>query len=1059
MQLPIFPPQALDSSVITTVWLGLCVVAFFNLRFGTTMAGLVVPGYLVPMLLVKPIAAVVILGEALATYALVRLFADRLMRAADGTELFGRDRYFGILLMSVLVRVAGDVWILPEIGMWLGSHGIAFDWRSNLHSFGLVIVALTANQFWNGGVRRGLAYFFLYVATTWLITRYVLVPFTNFDVSSLHFVYEDLAMDILSSPKAYMIILATAFFASRLNLNFGWDFSGIMVPALIALLWYDPWRLLSTLVETIIVYALGRRVLQLAVFRRLNMEGARLLLLFATVAYVYKLAIGFALGAIAPQHNPTDFFAFGYLISTLLAVKMHGKQLTWQLGTTTLSASIAGLLIANIVGFALSGQWGDAVRTPQTPIATDPHTNPAANSAIADIAANIAADQGTMPARVAELERELFRLQAPGPDSAKLQDAAGLIEGLQTLLRYRDTGDEGLLTSARSTLQRDGYALERVGDWVLAIDRQPGRHSGLYALNLTPRTGIFVSVPAPLDEPGTMAAAAWLADSGDHALIAVAGMRLNRLQDGRSNPLENIRLPFARTHALADEAVLMVRGMRQRSNSGSAQLWIQGALPSGLSPAWLGAEVGRLQPQWGRRGRDNVLRETSAVPFAELLLDSAARLRLLARGQRRTAYRSIDGIQPIEGFLFEWLIERKHALAPIGSERVTVPDLGDLLYAQQEVIGPALDIARRWNPRHPDNESLRAIAASASGLGFESILYRQRDTGDTHLILSEPTLGESGPGARYWGTYVFRMGAAADLVIEVPRPVEELQSLEYGTSLYSQQRARALLIAGAHAAARSDGRADVLRKGNRLTMFNAVHQAMLLETHGTWFLQLRGRAHTGTAPGVTVAFAGQPPAATERDRALALLGSLRRVGTTVEMSGSSAQTSGPFQATDPQADATRLLSRHRFMTLWVAPTLRHAFRTPLANDPDGPLFADLRIATRTQPIADLLADWPDATPPPDEVLALTDAFVANRDPSPLIDLRGRGWTLRRLIDPATGDGVLELRNGARLALRNLDPDAKGVRRVEAAGEASGRQALAERFMLERHAWLLPSAGR
>ncbi len=1053
MQLPIFPPQALDSSVITTVWLGLCVVAFFNLRFGTTMAGLVVPGYLVPMLIVKPIAAVVILGEALATYALVRLFADRLMRAADGTELFGRDRYFGILLMSVLVRVAGDVWILPEIGMWLGTQGIAFDWRSNLHSFGLVIVALTANQFWNGGVRRGLAYFFLYVATTWLITRWVLVPFTNFDISSLHFVYENLATDILSSPKAYMIILATAFFASRLNLNFGWDFSGIMVPALLALLWYDPWRLFSTLVETVIVYALGRQVLQLAVFRRLNMEGARLLLLFATVAYVYKLAIGFALGAIAPQYKPMDFFAFGYLISTLLAVKMHSKQMTWQLGATTLSASIAGLLIANIVGFALSalsGPWGDA---PRTPIATDT----AADSTSADIAANIAATQETMPARVAALERELFRLQASGPDNARLKDAAGLIEGLQTLLHYRDTGEEGLLASARSRLQRDGYALERVGDWVLLIDRQTGRDSGLYALNLSPRTGIFVSVPAPLDEPGTMAAAAWLADSGDHALLAVAGMRLNRLQDGRSNPLENIRLPFARTHALAEEGVLMVRGMRQRS--GSAQLWIQGALPAGLSPAWLDAEVGRLMPQWGRRDRDNVLRDTSAVPFAELLLDSAARLRLLARGQRHTAYRSIDGIQPIEGFLFEWLIERKDALAPIGSERAAVPDLGDLLYAQQEVILPTLDIARRWNPRQPDDESLRAIAASASGLGFESILYRQRDTGDTHLILSELTLGESGPGARYWGTYVFRMGAAADLAIEVPRPVEELQSLEYGTSLYSQLRARALLIAGAHAAARSDGRADVLRQGNRLTMFNTVHQAMLLETQGIWFLQLRGRAHADTAPGVTVAFAGQPPAGAERDRALALLGSLRRARVTVEISGSSAQSSGPLQAIDPQADATRRLSRHRFMTLWVAPGLRRAFSTPIANDPDVSLFADLRIATRTQPIADLLADWTGATPPPDDVRALTDAFVANRDPSPLIDLRGRGWTLRRLIDPTTGDSVLELRNGARLALRNLDPDAKGVRRLEAAGEASGRQALAERFMLERQAWLLPSDGR
>jgi Capsule biosynthesis CapC len=228
MQLPIFPPHALDSSVITTVWVGLCVIAFLNLRFGTTMAGLVVPGYLVPMLLVKPMAAVVILGEALVTYTLVRLVADLWMRACGANELFGRDRYFAILLMSVLVRVAGDQWCLPLLGEWLQAHGVRLDWRTNLHSFGLVIVALTANQFWNGGVRRGLASFGLYVGLTWLLVRWVLVPFTNFDISGLNFVYEDLAANILDSPKAYMIILASALFASRLNLNFGWDFSGIM---------------------------------------------------------------------------------------------------------------------------------------------------------------------------------------------------------------------------------------------------------------------------------------------------------------------------------------------------------------------------------------------------------------------------------------------------------------------------------------------------------------------------------------------------------------------------------------------------------------------------------------------------------------------------------------------------------------------------------------------------------------------------------------------------------------------------------------------------------------
>lgn len=1038
MQLPIFPPQALDSSVITTVWLGLSVIAFFNLRFGTTMAGLVVPGYLVPMLIVKPAAAVVILAEAVATYALVRLVADLSMRAAGATELFGRDRYFAILLMSVLVRVAGDVWLLPELGQWLAGQGFVFDWRGNLHSFGLVIVALTANQFWNGGLRRGLGYFALYVGVTWFITRFVLVPFTNFDITSLHFVYEDMAADILASPKAYMIILATAFFSSRLNLNFGWDFSGIMVPALIALLWYEPWRLGTTLMETVLVYVLGRVVLRWPVFRRLNMEGARLLLLFATVAYAYKLAIGFALGALAPQYRPTDFFAFGYLISTLLAVKMYGKQLTWQLGANTLSASLFGLVAANVLGFLLT-----------TPVQTPAPSRHAVEAGVAD--------RTSLPVRVAELRRELFQLQNRDPDNTRILDATGLMRGLEALLRYRDADRHGKdaaarLDAARTLLNASGYSLESVGSWLLVVDRDSARRSGMYAVNLAPRTGMLVSVPAPLDEPGTMAAAARLAESGGHAMLAVAGMRMDRLAGRRSDPLRNIRLPFARMHALAEEGVLLVRGMQEGRDRGGVQLWVRGALPAGLAPAWMTQELGPVAPRWDRRDHDNALREASTVPFVELLLDGEARLRLLARGQRQPAFRSVDGLQPIDGFLFEWLIRRKAALAAVGSERPAVPALGDLLYVQQEVIQPALEAATRWRGDPGDADGLRAIAASAASVGFETLVYRQQDTGETHLILTE-----SGAQARYWGTYVFRMGQAEALAVEIPRPVEESHSFEYGTSLYAQLRARALLVSGAHARARADGQADVLAEGNRLTMYNAIHQALLLQTRQHWFLQVRGRTAATDAPQVTVAFAGPPPGVEEQARARQLLGSLRRARAGVEIAGERPGSSGPFRPVDPQADATRRLTRHRFVALWVTPGLRSAYRSPIAGDPDAALFADLSIPTRTAPVAEAIAAWGEASPPPAEIRMLADRFATHRDPSFLIDLRARGWALQRWVDPTTGESLLELRRDASRALRSLDPDANGEVRVAPGRHAAALRADAAGFMLERSAWLLPDA--
>ena len=59
-QLPIFPDDSVAVTVTTSIWVGVCVVAFFNMRFGWNLSGLVVPGYLVPLIMVKPETAAII---------------------------------------------------------------------------------------------------------------------------------------------------------------------------------------------------------------------------------------------------------------------------------------------------------------------------------------------------------------------------------------------------------------------------------------------------------------------------------------------------------------------------------------------------------------------------------------------------------------------------------------------------------------------------------------------------------------------------------------------------------------------------------------------------------------------------------------------------------------------------------------------------------------------------------------------------------------------------------------------------------------------------------------
>jgi len=52
------------------------------------------------------------------------------------------------------------------------------------------------------------------------------MEYTNFTISNLSYVYEDIAASMLASPKAYIILITTSFVASRMNLLYGWEFSG-----------------------------------------------------------------------------------------------------------------------------------------------------------------------------------------------------------------------------------------------------------------------------------------------------------------------------------------------------------------------------------------------------------------------------------------------------------------------------------------------------------------------------------------------------------------------------------------------------------------------------------------------------------------------------------------------------------------------------------------------------------------------------------------------------------------------------------------------------------------
>ena len=113
--LPIFPSDSAAITVSATVWVGVVVAVVCNLRLGWSLSALVVPGYLVPLLISRPATAMVVFLEAVVTYLLARLISDGLNRTAYWSSFFGRDRFFVIVVVSVIVRATFDGWLLSLI--------------------------------------------------------------------------------------------------------------------------------------------------------------------------------------------------------------------------------------------------------------------------------------------------------------------------------------------------------------------------------------------------------------------------------------------------------------------------------------------------------------------------------------------------------------------------------------------------------------------------------------------------------------------------------------------------------------------------------------------------------------------------------------------------------------------------------------------------------------------------------------------------------------------------------------------------------------------------------
>ncbi len=974
-------------------------------------------------------------------------------------------------MTSVLVRAVFDTLFFPALGEFLNQWlQISFDYQNNLHSFGLIVVALIANQFWKPGLVRGAVPLVVTVGLTFLLVRFGLMEFTNFSIGNLAYMYEDLAVSMLASPKAYIILLTTAYVASRMNLLYGWDFSGILIPALLALQWHEPLKIVVTVGESLIILVIASLVLRLPLFRGMTMEGGRKLLLFFNIGFIWKILLGHLLPEFFLVHKISDFYGFGYLLTTLLAMKMHDKDIVARMTRATLQTSLTSLVWASVFGFLLTF-------VPNVLVQQEVKTMTVAGSAL--------------PVREMDsaeaLQAEKLKMYSSGrtpfvPPTVRDLEVFSLgLKNIQSYLRKRDAAS---LEQASALFRSLGFSTVRLqGGEVLVSEGSLRRGWGSYLFNPSAESRLAVEIPAPLDEQGIMEAGAGVFHSLSATAMAVAGASRYALPGGGADPLmadTSFMASFQRI--FGGDGIVQVRGLTAglvRRLTGErvvpgfleesgvvSSLWITGGLSSELPLSELGRVIGEFDIRWKKPPVGNLLRDRSEGGMAELFLDrnGVRSLRFRPEFVGRGAPLKQEG-RSIVGYLQDWLLTGKGRIAPRGSGEYRVPSTEELLYLDREVVTPLLEVAGReytdgaWT--RAGKEELDLLSAAAGVVGYGVTRYRHRASGRNFLILAE--LDDTEP-RRSWGTYVFRLGPADPLVLQVPRPLSEVNVFEYGVSLFERTSARALLIGGAHPLAVDDGSADLLSFENRANVFNLVAQVLLRESRKGPVRMLQCRAyglHPGRpVPEGDVIFSLLEGVGAESDMGAAyarVIELLHGDGLRVEFADGSVATSGYAAGGIPQSLSVSLAEDGDFAVMWLSPKARMAYRQQAENAARQSLFAAMGIPTEEGDLAELLLRAPLGRTGelPREIVEGIEHYMRSQDAGALQFLVSRkgGLDFLRFGDLDSHHAFLILQDGQgrTVAVANLFP-----RRVDSAVEVTlplQNRDVVSRFIDSRFAWL------
>jgi hypothetical protein len=463
-----------------------------------------------------------------------------------------------------------------------------------------------------------------------------------------------------------------------------------------------------------------------------------------------------------------------------------------------------------------------------------------------------------------------------------------------------------------------------------------------------------LEVPAPLEEWSVLESAVQLFHQLNASSLAIAGGSRFANQDGSADVLANAFTPFAVFHhVFARRNVLQIRGYteatqaRLPSFAAEDALYVKAELPRSLSLQQLRQHLGDFRVIWKPAPLDNAQARRTRTGFAELWLSRRSRIALksaLAMDQSKVARlkftveeggaATLDWIEE-DSLMLEWLMAQRHQIAKAGSDQYLPATREDMQYFDEEILTPLLEAARtgyRLGELTPAGRRLvQAIAGSCALFDYQVSFKHDASLGQDFLVLAETPRASP---RRHWGTFAIRLGEARPYAIQVPRPLYDLNSLEYGVHLFAQLQAETLMLAGSHHEANRDQTSDELDVRNPVNLFSLVNQVLMRRSQDRPIMavQCRGFARVPGLADARDALLALPDGI--RDEAMltplgrSLVQCLTEDGLRLQFVDGSPLTAGYEISCVPQAHYVIESARKEFAILWLSQPLRQAYHYP-----------------------------------------------------------------------------------------------------------------------------------